>query len=169
MGRLMAKNLTILLGLVLAASSCDPLLGSARVGLSTTSDGKPRILYAACPQEEVQRIALALVRDNLGGGDDHVLWEIEAVDPQPIDLVVVAPGVDVPEGFATTTPLTEPLPEKAIVTVAVYPPTGSANASSFELRQLRSGRILTDIGTYISHDEFLKIASDTCDNRLDGA
>lgn len=162
------RNLAILLGLLLGGSSCDPLLGSARIGLTTTSDGRPRILYAACPQEEVYRIALALVRDNLGGEDDQVLWEIEAVGLRPVDLVVAVPGVDVPEGFATITPLTESLPERPILTVAVYPPTGSANATSFELRQLRSGRILTDLGTYISQDEFLRVAADTCDNRMEG-
>lgn len=158
--------LIALLGILTA--SCDTILGPARLGISASQNGQPRILYAPCPGEEIERIALAIVHDNLGGTDDQVLWEIRVTGPESVEpLIVAIPGDQVPAGFTLTVAAALPLPSSRRLTVAVFPSDGSANANTFRLGQLRPGRILTDIDSYISQVEFRALARDTCDNKLD--
>lgn len=163
--------LRVLVPLVLLtslATACDTILGPARLGLSLTEAGRPVILYAPCPGEEIDRIMLAVVRDNLGGSDDQILWEIQATSSDiPAGLVEVVPGGSVPAGFRISVPLEAPLPSASTLTAAVFTAEGMENANSFKPRQLRAGKILTDIDSHVSETEFLALAEDTCDNKLD--
>jgi hypothetical protein len=135
--------------------------------MSASQDGQPRILYAPCPGEEIERIALAIVRGNLGGSDDEVSWEIRVTSPELLeDLIVAVPGDHVPAGFTLTMEAALPFPTTRPLTVAVFPSDGSANANTFQLAHLQPGRVLTDIDTHISRAEYRALARDTCDNRL---
>lgn len=164
----MQVRLVLFMLIASMAVSCDPLVGSARVGLSLTEEGKPEILYAPCQGEAIDRITLAVVRDNLGGSDDQILWEIKAVSQVATQGVIEAVlGGSVPRGFSLSVPLETPLPRTRVLTAAVFPPEGSAHPNSFKLQQLQSGEVLTDADTYVSHAQFLELAEDTCDNRLD--
>jgi hypothetical protein len=46
-------------------------------------------------------------------------------------------------------------------------PDGFAYASSFKPSQLRSDRVLTDLGEHITMDEFFRVAVDSCDGKID--
>jgi hypothetical protein len=162
------RRVVLVLAVMLPLVSCDPLLGPARLGLSLTQEGDTLVLYAPCRGELIARIAIAIVRDNLGGPDDEVLWEITVVDPDAVgELLEAIPGGRVPNGFDLTVKLDAPLPPSRVLTAAVFPKKGSANAHSFKLSQLHTETILTDIDTQVSRSEFLSLAGDTCDNRLD--
>jgi hypothetical protein len=157
--------LIVLVALLIA--SCDPLLSSARIGLTRTPSGQPVILFTPCPEESAERVSLRSVRDNLGGTDDIILWELVA-DPSAVqgEPLIAIPGRTPPPRFHLSVNLSEPLPSDRVLTVAIHHSREPAFASSFRLDQLREGQILSDIGTYMSRSEYLDLARDTCDNEL---
>ena len=121
-------------------ASCDQFLGPARIGVTRTPSGQPVILFAPCPGEPVDRVSLRLVRDNLGGTDDIVLWELVAEPRSVADgLLQAIPGRESPPGFRARVPLIGSLPTTRELTVAIHHPEGAALASSFQLDQLKEG------------------------------
>jgi hypothetical protein len=115
-------------------------------------------------------MSLRLVRDNLGGSDDTVLWElISDSGAGGDDLLIASPGRQPPAGFRVSVPFSDPLPSDRVLTIAVHHSREPMLASSFQLGELREGQVLSDIHTYLSRSEYLALAKDTCDNRLDDA
>jgi hypothetical protein len=146
-------------GLVL--SSCDSFPAQQHIGVTSGPDGKPAIVYLACPGESIRSVEIVIPVDNPGGGDDTVLWRIESTQQSTDESAFVVGGLP-PSGFVEAVSLARALPTGVTLTGIVSTSRASGVVVPFRLAGVREGMIRNDIGRYIKPSDFRTAAHDTC-------
>jgi hypothetical protein len=129
------------------------------------------VLYVPCePDAHISTVRLVDLGDNefLGGDDDRVLWEIEAVTPERSPSRVRRYVVGGPEqGFVETAPA-EPMPAAPAALAAVVDGEVPEEQTTFELDELRDGEVLSEGEFYATEADFAEhVEETTCgDNGL---
>jgi hypothetical protein len=100
--------------------------------------------------------------DNPGGDDDVVLWAITRIARQPIAQQSFVVGADPPDGFAESVPLADGLPSNVALAGLVSTDRVSGVVVPFRVSSLRTDRIRTDLGRYVTATEFRQSALTRC-------
>ena len=91
-----------------------------------------------------------------------VLWAITRTAPRPISQQSFVVGADPPDGFAESVPLADGLPSSLGLAGIVSTNRVSAVAVPFRVSSLRTDRIRTDLGRYVTPTDFRQSALTRC-------
>jgi len=142
--------------------ACDTSPADQAIGAALTPGGRPEVLYVSCPGEAVERVQVVRPVDNPGGDDDVVLWAITRTAPRPTAPQSFVVGADPPDGFVESVPLADALPSNIALVAIVTTDEVSGVVVPFRVSSLRTDRIRTDLGRYVTPSDFRQSALSTC-------
>jgi hypothetical protein len=139
--------------------TCDTSFANDQLGVLKDERDRIHILYVGCEDrdERVLSAEIARVQGKLGGGDDTIVWRVEALDDvSKVDLVVGEQSA----AFEETIPLMEQL--RGTYTVVVSTSADSTIPQGVNVDSLTQGMVDTGTGGVMTKGAFQDVAEESC-------